>query len=57
MWAQMLTNTHQKNAQPASESQPTGDAPAPASTAFRTPSRCKTHFQISATTTGDNNTG
>ena len=49
----MLTNTHQKNAGACFDSQPTGDAPAPASSAFRTPSRCSTHFQMSATTTGD----
>jgi hypothetical protein len=39
MCAQMLTNTHQKNAQFASDSHPTGDAPAPTSSAFSTPSR------------------
>ena len=44
MCAQMLTNTHQKNAQLESDSQPIGDAPALASTAFNTPSRCKTHL-------------
>ena len=57
MCAQMLTNTHQKNAQLASDNHPTGDEPTLASTAFNTPSRCRTHFQMSATTTGDSNTG
>src|SRR5438270_726451 len=50
MCAQMLTNTHQKNAQLASDNHPIGEEPALARTAFNTPSRCSTHFQISATT-------
>ena len=57
MCAQIDTKTVQKNAQLASVNQSTGLEPIATRPALKTPWLCSSHFQISATTTGDNNTG
>ena len=57
MCAQMDTNTVQKKAQLASVSQSIGAMSAATSPALKTPWFCSSHFQISATTTGDSSTG
>jgi hypothetical protein len=57
MWAQIETKTVQKNAQCASVSQFTGSEPAATRPALNTPWLWSSHFQIKATTTGDNSTG
>jgi hypothetical protein len=49
--------TDQAKAQLASTSQLKPPGPAQSRKAFRTPSRWRIHFQISATTTGDRSTG
>jgi hypothetical protein len=50
-------NTDQAKAHCASTSQLIPPMPAQSRKAFSTPSRCRIHFQISATTTGESSTG
>jgi len=57
MWAQIVTKMTHEKAQPGSPSHSTGLAPAAVITPLSRPSRCRIHFQISATTTGDSSTG
>ena len=57
MCAQIDTNTVQKKAQPDSVSHCTGDISIATKPALNAPWLCSNHFQIKATTTGDNKTG
>jgi len=57
MCDQIETNTAQKNAQLASVSHSTVGHCMASRPALNTPWFCSSHFQISATTTGDSSTG